>query len=50
VSTQVDAVLAAAGPALADRMARVEERLAGAAGADGGALSEHARATIAGAR
>jgi geranylgeranyl pyrophosphate synthase len=47
VSVQVDAVLDAAGPALAGRMARVEERLAAAADWATGALAEHSRATIA---
>ena len=47
MSVQVDAVLGAAGPALADRMARVEVRLAAAAAWADGALAEHARTTIA---
>ena len=47
MSTQVDAVVDAAGPLLAERMARVEERLAAAAGWARGALAGHAAATIA---
>ena len=47
MSTQVDAVVGAAGPRLAGQMARVEERLAAAAGWARGALAEHAAATIA---
>ena len=43
----VDAVLDAAGPALAGRMARVEERLAAAAAWARGPLADHAAATIA---
>jgi geranylgeranyl pyrophosphate synthase len=42
----VDAVVASAGPRLPERMARVEEVLAAAAGWGEGALADHARATI----
>jgi geranylgeranyl pyrophosphate synthase len=42
----VDAVVASAGPRLPERMARVEEVLAAAAGWAEGALAEHALATI----
>ena len=47
MSTQVDAVVGAAGPRLAGQMARVEERLAAAAAWARGPLADHARATIA---
>jgi len=47
MTTQVDAVLDAAGPALAGRLARVEELLAAAATWADGALAEQALATIA---
>jgi len=47
MSVQVDAVLDAAGPLLAERMARVEEVLAAAARSARGPLADHAAATIA---
>jgi geranylgeranyl pyrophosphate synthase len=47
MTTQVDAVLDAAGPLLAGRMARVEKRLSAAAGWASGRLAELAQATIA---
>src|SRR3954464_4361246 len=46
MSTQVDAVLDAAGPLLSGRMARVEKRLSAAAGWASGRLAELAQATI----